>query len=427
MTIEPFEPQSTYIVAGVGPYQIANPYGAGEITATIDTAGVLTVLEAGVDFTVSPESSGSTGNLTLSSDAALAHAGAKILIDRTGNAQQGWQGIAGSREKGLEEQLDAMARRLQEVQRDLSRAIRVTSAIGAFVAQAGKAIIFDDEGNPTAGPTASDIADAQTHAVEAEAARNEAEAARDAALAAENSMLEWSGAWATATAYAPSDIVRNAGSSYVCLFAHTSGDFSTDLAAGRWELFAQKGEAGAGTGDMLAANNLSDVASPDAALANLGGTTTGIALFKTAGQSAARTSLGLGAAALMSDSANANLAVDPTAVARRGLVDAAIDAAIASVASGPTAAQVAAIVGAYGDVGSVIVAYTNSTNVGQYANNTTVAGSSLYRLWNDNENSGYVSLGLAGTWRRMSPSGAGGYLTSSDTTANGPFLLVRIS
>lgn len=42
------------------------------------------------------------------------------------------------------------------------------------------------------------------------------------------------GAWVTATAYAVSDVVSQGGVSYVCVTAHTSGTFSTDLAAGKW-------------------------------------------------------------------------------------------------------------------------------------------------------------------------------------------------
>ncbi|WFT91415.1 glycosyl hydrolase family 28-related protein [Bradyrhizobium barranii] len=68
--------------------------------------------------------------------------------------------------------------------------------------------------------------------------------------------------WATATAYVvgpPASFVSQSGSAYECLAPHTSGTFATDLAAGKWGLVAAKGMDGTGTGDLQAANHLTDV------------------------------------------------------------------------------------------------------------------------------------------------------------------------
>lgn len=42
------------------------------------------------------------------------------------------------------------------------------------------------------------------------------------------------GLWLTATAYIVGDMVRNTTGAYVCIEAHTSGTFATDLAANKW-------------------------------------------------------------------------------------------------------------------------------------------------------------------------------------------------
>ena len=54
----------------------------------------------------------------------------------------------------------------------------------------------------------------------------------------------WRGDWVTATAYSLNDCVEYQGSGYVCISAHTSGTFATDLAASKWDLLVEKGAKG---------------------------------------------------------------------------------------------------------------------------------------------------------------------------------------
>lgn len=82
--------------------------------------------------------------------------------------------------------------------------------------------------------------------------------------------VNWRGAWLTATAYVINDLIQTTGNSYICTISHTSGVFATDLGMNKWQLFASKGASGAGSGDLVSTNNLSDVADASASRTHLG-------------------------------------------------------------------------------------------------------------------------------------------------------------
>lgn len=60
----------------------------------------------------------------------------------------------------------------------------------------------------------------------------------NAVVALLGSTMTGRGAWVTATAYAALDLVTESGNTYLCMEAHTSGTFATDLTAEKWILFS---------------------------------------------------------------------------------------------------------------------------------------------------------------------------------------------
>jgi hypothetical protein len=118
---------------------------------------------------------------------------------------------------------------------------------------------------------AESAAEAAASALEAQGYANDAaQSAQDAQDAADELTFVWKGAWVTATAYGINDAVKQNGSSYLCLVPHTSGVFNTDLSNNLWDILAEAGTDGLGSGDMVAANNLSDLTNVATARSNLG-------------------------------------------------------------------------------------------------------------------------------------------------------------
>lgn len=56
---------------------------------------------------------------------------------------------------------------------------------------------------------------------------------------ADGTQYPFLGSWASSYAYAVNDCIEHDGSGYVCMIAHTSGTFATDLGAGKWKLLVQ--------------------------------------------------------------------------------------------------------------------------------------------------------------------------------------------
>lgn len=161
------------------------------------------------------------------------------------------------------------------------------------------------------------------------------------------------GDWVTATAYVAGDVVQESSNGYVCVTAHTSGTFATDLAAGKWMIFAAAA-ASLPTISSFAETVLDDTTAAamrttigaqalDATLTALAGvtvaadkliyatgadafsttdlTTAGRAILDDASASAQRTTLGLGTSAVLDVGTGASQVVQLTAAAKLPAVD----------------------------------------------------------------------------------------------------------
>jgi hypothetical protein len=142
MTVEVFTPASTYTVSGVGPYAIGHPYLTSAIVVYVTVNGQEMALSSG-DVTVTPGSATVSGSLFLSPAAATTHAGRVLRIERDTAVEQGWVGVQGEREKGLETQLDRLTYGIQELDAIAARTLRVRDPIAAFVPVAGRQLLFD--------------------------------------------------------------------------------------------------------------------------------------------------------------------------------------------------------------------------------------------------------------------------------------------
>lgn len=177
--------------------------------------------------------------------------------------------------KNLQYDADVLTAEQQEIARDFGRSLKLPLSLGNQEEikglTDGATIVFDATlGRMRPGPTETHIADAQQSADAAADAAADAVAAATLAVSAKQNLYDANrGAWATATAYARGELALESGTTYLCLVNHTSGVFATDVGAGRWQVFAQKGNTGTGSGDVLAANNGSDFASAGLVRANL--------------------------------------------------------------------------------------------------------------------------------------------------------------
>jgi hypothetical protein len=182
MTIENFEPTAVHTISGIGPYAVTHPFASGALALVIVDGDQRVPLVIDIDYTVTPDA-GVTGDVFLAAGIATGFDGAKLYIDRSTPASQGWKGVQGAREVGLERQLDLVTMAVQDLRQSYLKTLRTDAVLTPFVPQEGATIIFVG-GVPQAGPTAAAIIDAEANAVSAGLDADRAEAAAATAGAA---------------------------------------------------------------------------------------------------------------------------------------------------------------------------------------------------------------------------------------------------
>lgn len=169
MTIDAAIPLATFTIAGTGPYPFTWPYAAGTIAVAVLTDEGWTDLSA-LQATISPEASAAGGAVTLQPAVVTQYAGRPMHIRRSTPREQGWAGLVGSREKGLEAALDQLALQMQEIGAASDRSLRVLGTeVPPADLEAGRAVVWDGT-RFVGGPNADDLAHAEEYAERAEAA-----------------------------------------------------------------------------------------------------------------------------------------------------------------------------------------------------------------------------------------------------------------
>lgn len=186
------------------------------VTVLNTTTGVATEL-TGSDFNVTTLPANS-GTITYPLSGSPLSSSQKIVIKRIVPYTQG---LDISNQEGfdaevVEQSLDLLVMTDQQLLEEVNRAIRLAEVdagiaeLATSVNRAGKFLGFDSNGNLTLLNITGNTLIA----------------------------TPWRGEWVTATTYAINDLVSESGGAYICIEAHTSGVFATDLAANKWEVFA---------------------------------------------------------------------------------------------------------------------------------------------------------------------------------------------
>ena len=259
MTIETESPRLEYVGNGsTTDFAIAFKF--------IDDADILLYVnevEITTGFTIAG-GSGSTGTLTF--DVAPILGDLVVIINSPAYTQEtDWVDGDPLTAASLETAFDKLTILAQRVYDLIGRSFKFgdgivggTTTIGdSPVDRAGKALIFDSNGDLVTSTESFESGSAYAASASASAVSASNSAAAAAMSAAEISNLDHTGDWATSTSYKKNNVVYvvASGQSYMCLMDHISGaDFATDLGSGYWNLVAKDGDLDSVTGVVAIAN-----------------------------------------------------------------------------------------------------------------------------------------------------------------------------
>jgi hypothetical protein len=253
-----------------------------------DTAGVEGNPLDGALYSVSGIGADGGGNVTYPLSGSPLATGWKITLRRVRPRTQeaNLENQGGLYLSEIERVMDNIVMMVQELQEETDRAIKVAvsatetpeellddisdwrdaaaASASTSSTQAGNAAASATTATTQAGIATTQAVAASASAAAALASEN---AAQTYAEAADVAKVEWRGAWNSAIAYALRDAVSYGGGSWICVQDHTN-QVPADNAY--WDILALKGTDGAGSGDMLSTNNLSDLDDAAIARTNLG-------------------------------------------------------------------------------------------------------------------------------------------------------------
>ena len=218
------------------------------VTIKVDSTGVETVKTISTHYTVTGSGVAAGGTVTMGSAPA---SGETLILSRSEQLTQTLDLVENDPFPSslVEQQFDTLTMITQQLQEEIDRTLRYpigdTSGLGAeldsSVTRANKYLRFDATG----------------------------------AVALDTLVGNYKGSWGTSTAYVVNDVVSTGSpaSSYICLVAHTSGTFSTDLAASKWQVLAAAGATGT-TGNTGSAGAAATIAVGSVSTGGIGSSVT---------------------------------------------------------------------------------------------------------------------------------------------------------